>query len=217
MRGTLRTWLQIAFAVIVLLPIISCGPRATFRNHQAYTPERIAILPAINQTVDVKGGIVFRNLLYYEMVENHYSHPAELTLVDSLLNAQGITDGGQLSLLQNEELFDMLQVDGLFYIHLLECEYTTLGISETRWVKVELVLYTPPSKMIWKLDREIDLGKSVFDTIIDFIDDPKDALEETVGDLATQVGEKTARMWLLEHELKPEMEIIISEIFQTLP
>lgn len=201
----------------ILFLCFSCAPPAKFLAPNFEKPERVAILPAINQTTDVAGGIVFRNLLYKKLMDKEYTRVIPNNHVDSLLNLQGITDGGQLVAIKDEELFRVLGVDGLIYLELLECTYQSLGISETRHVKTNLALKLYPGNKIWEDEREIKEGKSIFQTIFSGILDPIGTLSQTAQDLTLQYTIKGLNMWLLDHELKPEMDEIINTSFNTLP
>jgi hypothetical protein len=201
--------------LLILLLLFSCRPRKSMID-DSNKPKKIAILPTINYTTDVKGGIVFRNLFYEALEEEEFTYLIPIDQIDSLLNDEGITDGGQLSAVENEELFQILDADGLLFIDLLACEYQTLGISEKREVKSAFKIIVPPSELLWEADHDVDHGKSVFDTIFDFVGEPDKAFKETTNDLGKQLARKGSRMWLLDHELKPEMEEVISEIIDSL-
>lgn len=180
-------------------------------------PERIAVLPTINQTADVLGGIIFRYLFYLEMEEDYATHLISIEQVDTLLNDEGITDGGQLEAIENTALYQILNADGLLFIELLACDYQTLGISETRRVKARFSLLSPASQEIWKFEYEVDEGKSVFSTFFELLGDPKNALKHAAEDLGKQLAEKGGRMWVLKHALKPEMDIVIEKAIESLP
>lgn len=201
----------------ILFLCVSCVPPAKFLAPNFEKPEIIAILPTINQTTDVAGGIVFRNLLYKKLADEKYSRIIPNNEVDSLLNLQGITDGGQLSAIGDEELFKILNVDGLIYVELLECTYQSLGISETRKVKTNLTLKLYPGIKIWEDAREVNAGKSALETVFSFYFDPGGTLKNLTKDLVEQYAIKAINMWLLEHELRPEMDAIINTSFSTLP
>jgi hypothetical protein len=202
---------------ILLLILFGCGPSAKFIAPDYQKPGKIAILPTINQTTDVEGAIVFRNLLYHALEEEHYTDLLDNDIVDSLLNLNGITDGGQLETIENEELFLILDVDGLMYVDLQACEYQSIGISETRMIKAEFQLFQPPSYLIWKDEREEERGKSAFSAVLGLLVNPKETVKETGEDFKEQMTLKGAKMWLLEHELKPEMETVIRKTIDTLP
>ena len=180
-------------------------------------PERIAVLPTINQTTDVLGGIVFRNIFYLELEKEYSTYLIPLEIVDTLLNEEGITQGGQLAAIENTELFHILEADGLLFIELLACDYQTLGVSETRRVKVHFTLMTPPEEKRWEFEYEVDEGKSVVDTFLGLLGDPKSVLKDTAEDFGRQLAQKGGRMWLLKHPLKPEMDKVIEETIDDLP
>jgi hypothetical protein len=184
---------------------------------QFQMPERIAILPTINQTTDVLGGLVFRYMFYEALEENYQASFIAVDVVDTLLNEEGITDGGQLSAVENADLFQILDADGLFIIELTACDYKTLGISETRRVSARFFLIGIPADTLWRFEHEVDEGKSVFDTFFKILGDPKEAVKETAEDLGEQLAIKGARMWILDHPLKPEMEAVIEETLESLP
>ena len=180
-------------------------------------PQQIAVLPTINQTTDVLGGLVFRNLFYLELENNYSAYLIPLELVDTLLNEEGITQGGQLAAVENNELFKILKADGLLFIELLACDYQTLGISETRRVKAHFTLLTPPEEKRWDFEYEVDEGKSVVESFFNLLGDPKDFVKDTAEDFGRQMAHKGGRMWLLKHALKPEMEKVIEEAIDNLP
>ena len=192
---------------ILVFQLLSCSGAKHFHFKM---PERIAVLPTINQTTDVLGGIVFRHLLYIELEDEYAEYLLSLESVDTLLNEEGITDGGQLNTIEQDQLFQILNANGLLYIDLLACEYQTLGISETRRVKARFRLISPSNHILWDYECEVDEGKSAFDTFFQLLGDPKEALKDTAEDFGKQIAEKGGRMWLLQHALKPEMEAVIA-------
>ena len=208
---------KVFLGIFSLMLLISCAPSAKFIAPDYSKPASMAILPTINYTTDVTGGIVFRNLFFTKLSEKEYTHLISNENVDSLLNQQGITDGGQLKTIENEELFNLLRVEGLIFIDLLECEYQTLGISEKRKIKATFSLLLPPSKLAWEDEREESRGKSGFGTLLGVLANPKKTMGESADDLKKQVKEKGAKMWLLDHELFPEMEAVINTTLKTLP
>jgi len=197
--------------------LASYGPSAKFLSAEYSKPQTIAVLPTINQTTDVNGSIVFRNLFYKRFEEMKYTKLVDNTVVDSLLNEIGITDGGQLPTVTNEELFNLLNVDGLVFIDLLECKYQTLGFKETRKVMAKFKLYVPPSKFVWADERKVDRGKSFGETLLKATDDLKGTIKESGKDMVKQVAVKGVKMMILDHELLPEMEEIIKKSLMTLP
>jgi hypothetical protein len=207
----MKNILQYLFLIIILL--LSCKPqRARFE-----VPDHIAVLPTINQTTDVLGGLVFRNLFYLELEEKYSAYLIPIEIVDTLLNEEGITQGGQLDAVENHELFKILKANGLLFIELLACDYQTLGVSETRRVKAHFTLIAPPAEKRWDFEYEVDEGKSVVDSFLGLLGDPKSFLKDTAEDFGEQMAHKGGRMWLLKHPLKPEMDKVIEEAIDNLP
>ena len=207
---------KFVFILIILCPILFLSTCMRQRA-QFQMPQQIAILPTINQTTDVLGGMVFRYMLYEALVERYHSKFLAIETVDTLLNEEGITAGGQLSAVENSELFQILDADGLLFIELTACEYKTLGISETRRVGARFVLIGMRADTLWRFEHEVDEGKSVFDTFFQILGDPKEGFKKTAGDLGEQLAIKGAKMWILDHPLKPEMEAVIEETIDSLP
>ena len=181
--------------LFIILFSLSCQrPKARF-----IMPRQIAVLPTVNQTTDVLGGIVFRNLFYLELEEDYSSYLIPIELVDTLLNEEGITQGGQLAAVEYNDLFQILKVDGLLFIELLACDYQTLGISETRRVHTRFNLITTPADTLWDFEYEVDEGKSVVDSFFELLGDPKSFVKDTAKDFGEQLAHKGGRMWLLKH------------------
>jgi hypothetical protein len=175
-------------------------------------PQNVALLPTINQTNDVKGSIVFRNLLYKKLKKKKYAILQEISSIDSTLNQAGITDGGQLPRLDPAELFEMLRVDGLIYIELLICETTPLNIFESGKVKANFKLYTPSARLIWEDERE-QKAKSRSAKLGQGLSKFFKSYGEKVSE---DLKEHAAEAWLDNHELNDEMEKLIKKSLKTL-
>jgi hypothetical protein len=199
--------------IIICVFFSACQrPKARFQM-----PNQIAVLPTINQTTDVLGGIVFRNLFYISLEEDYSPYLIPIEIVDTLLNEEGISQGGQLSAVENSDLFQILKVEGLLFIELLACDYQTLGVSETRRVRAHFNLITTLEDTLWNFDYEVDEGKSVVDSFFELLGDPKSFLKDTAEDFGEQLAHKGGRMWLLKHPLKPEMDLVIEKAIENLP
>jgi len=206
---------KIIFLLAIML--IACGPSAKFVSPDYEKPQTIALLPINNQTTDVNGAMVFRNLLYEKLRDKKYAKLLDIAVVDSLLNEQGITDGGQLTTISKEELFQALSVDGLLFLDLLACDYQTLGFSETRKVEANCKLYVLPAKLAWEDERKTSEGKSAVESLFGALFNPVAAIKESARDFEKQIIIKGAKMWLLDHELKPEMKKLVKKTVKTLP
>ena len=206
-----------SFYFVVLLSQILLLSSCMRQRAQFNMPQQIAILPTVNQTTDVLGGLVFRYMFYEALLEKYPAKFVAIETVDTLLNEEGITDGGQLAAIENNDLFQILDADGLLFIELTACDYKTLGISETRRVGARFALLGMHADTLWQFKHEVDEGKSVFDTFFQILEDPKKGLKDTAEDLGEQLAIKGAKMWILNHPLKPEMDAVIEETIDSLP
>jgi hypothetical protein len=207
-----KIYLLLLLAVI----FITCSPSAKFVAPDYSRPKKIAILPTVNHTNDVEGGIVIRNLLFVKLHKKKYAELLSNTVVDSLLNEEGITDGGQLSMIAREELAEILTVDGLLYIDLLECTCTTLVPGEGGTVKANFKLYAPPSKLIWEDERE-EVQKFDNSSSGSSGNLLADMVGQFIAEAASKLIVQATSAWLFDHELKQEMEKLIKKSLKTLP
>lgn len=203
------------FFFLIWIFLIQCAPQAKFLNKKMDPPSRVAILPVVNMTVDVDGALLFREIFYKKLKKKGLFKVQRLEMTDSVLNEMGITDGGQLSAIDEIELFDSLKVDGLLYIVLLKCDYQTLGIFEKREVKANIRLKTT-SGLYWEDERNVKRSESKIDKIFEDADDVTDVLGNWIGELGSELTEKTLRAALLKHPLRLEMNILANKMIKTL-
>lgn len=202
------------YLLLSAILISSCGaPVAKFVAPDYSKPRKIAILPTTNQTVDVKGSQVFRKILYRELKKKKYTKLLDISVVDSLLNEEGITDGGQLTTMGNEELFTVLNVDGLMFVELLVCGIRAMDLDAVNRVKANLKLYAPPDKLVWEDEREEKSETKKLSS--------GDILQIIIGQIFFEfIGKAiigSAERALLEHECKLEMQKLIKKSLKTLP
>ncbi len=207
----------IVFFVLIFF-LISCGAKAKFivKDFDELKPEKLAILPAINKTNDVEGAEVFRKLTYLYFIRRKAIDVIKLDKIDRLLNEEGITQGGQLSSVERQELCSILNVDGLIYVKLLECEYSNIGVSSKRKIKSDFKLYKG-NELLWQDGEEISGGKSFLETAAGAVLNPGQIVQDIGEDFIEQNVEKMIKGWVLDHELRPEMTKNINESFKTLP
>ena len=121
---------------------------------------------------------------------------------EKLLN-MGITDGGQLPVVEPYELGQELQVEALIYGTVLEASYLTMGIYLKKAVDVSFRMVAVRSgDVIWE-DR-----RSSVDQRIEF---------RNIGRrLLGQIVEKAVRS-LASHPLRPQAERVVHQVASTLP
>jgi len=193
-------------------------------KYKRICPQKIAILPAINYSTDVEGAIVFRNLLYLQLQNSKKFDLLNIEKVDEILNEEGITDGGQLNMIENTNLFKILETDGLLFFTINEMIFRTYGIGSDKKVDVNFKIITPDTTY-WNTNWHINTGDSPLSTILDVAllsSNSDDSFLEKLGEkssdnLKNQIAEKTVKGWLCDHELLYEMNQVIVAFINGLP
>jgi hypothetical protein len=200
--------------IIFIYSITACGPTADFIADDFQQPNKIAVLPIINNTVDLTAGEVVRSVSFVNLYNYQYAEILELTETDSLMREFGITDGGQLASVDMNELYEVLECDGIFLIELKEASYGTVGARrENRIVHANYSLHSY-GKKLYEHDVKIEKkSSSLVGGLLSVATNPVGALTDRAVDTAV----KGIRGIIMEHELLPEINENFSEIMQTLP
>ncbi|MFC2061600.1 hypothetical protein ACFLUV_03730 [Elusimicrobiota bacterium] len=111
-------------------------------------PVRIAVLPFENESNDIEAGELFRTLIYKGM-EKKDLILITLEEIDETLLGLGITDGGQLASISQDELMKALDVRSLLYGTLKKCNYITAGLYMKKEVLGNVQLYEE-NELIWE-------------------------------------------------------------------
>lgn len=215
------------FLLFVFLIFIGCTPKKNYvlKAIPSISPAKLAILPINNNTNDVAGGLVFRNIIFNDFQKNNYGYKIQdLEKTDKLLNEAGISDGGQLRFLRPIELSEILGVDGLLYIDLDELNFMTYPYYHNRSVKATFFLYNF-EKLIWVKPIRVAIKyfgiSSMLDTINGAIngDSQKlnDGITQTAIDIAIHQGIKYTTIVGFNHELIPEMTLIGKKLSSIIP
>jgi len=215
------------FLLFILLIFIGCTPKKNFvlKPTSSISPAKLAILPINNNTNDVAGGFVFREIIYNSFKQNNCRYDIQnFKKTDKLLNEAGITDGGQLQFLKPIELSEILGVDGLLYIDLDELDFLTYPYYHTRSVKGTFSLYNF-DKLVWIKPIRIAIKyfgiKSALDTISGAISGDDDKLNNGMTqaglDIAIHQGIKYATIVGFNHELSPEMVMVSEKLSSVIP
>lgn len=201
--------------LISVLFLISCAStKPDFMDEDFNQPQKLVILPTINNTVDVAAAEVIRSLSFVNLYNYQYADVMEIVEADSILRESGITSGGQLSSIDTAELHDILDTDGIFIIELKESTYNTTGARrEERVIHAEYTMFNN-GKMIYQHNTEVEnKSGSLVGGIFNAVTDPVGTLQ----DRATDTLVKGVRGLVLEHELIPEMTESNNEMLITLP
>jgi len=206
--------ITIIFIIVMIFSSCAVKPKFIREDYQKLKPSKVAVLPVINQTADVEGGKVFRNLVHTQLAKKGYPFSIlKKKEMEEKLNEEGITDGGQLKVVEKNELCNILGTDGLLFIQLLECDYSSYAIASTKKIKAHFGLFKG-EVLIWEDIKKVNDGKSVLTGVLQVANGNTD---ELVEDFAKQVAVKAASGWMMDHELKPQMIKVINRSFRTLP
>lgn len=211
---------------ILILMFVSCADRrdavvveVTSRGNGkvlSELPAKLAILPIINHTLDVDGAFFIRERSFEYIKSKSLYELQDMNETDMLLNEEGITDGGQLGLVSNLELFEILDSDGLLFIEVFEMEYKTLAIYEERRVKVRYSLFNRDN-LCWEKIGESAVSILKTKTIKKLLNDPSDGLKMAADDLGEQLLVKGVKGAFLKHELRFEIEGAIANALENFP
>ncbi|TDT71416.1 putative lipoprotein DUF799 [Hypnocyclicus thermotrophus] len=216
--------LKTFYILLIIINFISCEPKKTFimQVDGGPPPARLAILPANNFSNDVLGGYVQRNLLYKSLKQNPKGYLIQniKTTNERLINA-GITDGALLSAFHPLELCEILDVDGLLYIDIYDMGIKSLPFYNSRYIYLNVRLYNF-EKFIWQKVININNRHIDIEGALDSIDNisqgkVKEAFKKAGDSVTTQVIVKLGIATLFEHELKPEMKMVVNKIISVIP
>ena len=213
--------------IFILLFFTGCSTKEEFvlKATPSKSPAKLAILPINNNTNDVAGSMVFREILYNNFKEYHKGYDIQpLEKTDELLNRAGITDGGQLQFLRSIELAEILGVDGLLITNLDELTFVTYPYYHVRAVKATFYLYNF-EKLIWVQPIRSAVKyfgiSSAFDTISGAVEGDSDRLNhgltEAGVDIAIHQGIRFATIAGFKHELAPEMAMVSQNLVRFIP
>lgn len=182
----------------ILLPFLllagcaapAAAPKA---RHAAPFPQRLALLPMDNQSTDLRGPDLVRELLKDSLDLANFEL-AENAEVDEKLKSIGISDGGQLNAVTPQRLGELLGADALVYGDLTEFSNANVGVYANRTVEVSLKLVDAKTgEKLWETSKRkanSKLGLS------------KDA---ALGNLKSGYAEK-ALEGIMNNPLRPEAE-----------
>lgn len=148
------------FKILVLIIIIcsvtilisACTSSSNLVKDASFKePMPMVILPFENLSLDLPAGELMRLFFYIGLKEKGYE-VKDITETDSLLNLLGITDGGQLNSVNDDQLQEKLNSKAFLYGKLIEATYSTIGIKKTKKVTCSIRIVAD-GKEIWN-DQE---------------------------------------------------------------
>lgn len=215
---------KLLFLMTILFIFTSCAERKRLIQKTQYgrPPATIAILPSENLSNDVLGGFVLRNLTYQRLLQNNRAYNIQdIATTDALLLSEGISDGGLLKLFTPNELCQILAVDGLLYIDIYSMGMKITPFYHSRYIDSQFRLYNF-SSLVWQ--KPVHLANRVvdFEGAINAINNIAkgnlgEAFSNAAGQMIVQGIIKLGTATLFEHELKPEMIMVIDNFLLDLP
>ena len=204
--------------LFLILTFTGCSSsRALLKSETTEAPAKIAVLPVDNLTNDVAEAQIIRQVIQATLVENYKGYQVQsLEETDELLRNAGLTDGGQLNVFHPIELNEILGVDGLLYLDLTELELLTLPFYHVRRADLTYRLYNMgrlyKEKPVVIANRFIDIYG-----VLKTIEDPSAGAERALTGMAIGQGVRFVTAGIADHELKPEMIMVATEILNGLP
>jgi hypothetical protein len=187
-----------------LLVIAGCALKPKYLVEQYNPPAQVAVLPLDNQTNDLDGPEMVRQLMQQYLPQRGYD-TIPLEEIDEKLRSIGITDGGQLGAVKFDAVGTALGVDGLIYGQLIDFDEINIGVYSQKKVQAQFTLISAETgEKLWEDVRAV--------TTRDFALNADDAKRA----FARSIAEKAVTKMLKIH-LKAEAEECVIRILSTIP
>lgn len=195
-------------SLVVLVILAGCAaPAREFRiasGFNASVTEHVALLPFSNQTTDLRGPEMIRNLVY-EKLRNWGYVLKPLDWVDAKLMDLGITDAGQLPALEPSELSQALEVDAICYGELQQFTFQNIGFFVKRAVSLKLSFVSGSSgEVLWEGSDRASSNNLYLDK--------KKAKKAFVAGMAIKALEN-----ILKAPLYAESKLAVQRLFKKVP
>jgi len=132
-------------------------------NYKENIPRSVAVLPMLNETVNLKAAEVFRPIVQQKVVHKGYHTPAA-SFIDQRLREKGIHEAGQVNTLSPQELGKLLGVEAVLFSTVTDFSTTYLlaYASMTVGARFELVDVKNGEKL-WTSDHQVKETKIATD------------------------------------------------------
>lgn len=190
-----NAWLSLLGGVALSLACAGGAPHSAVPDYKDRTPRSIAVLPVMNETVNLKAPEVFRPILHNQISMKGYETPA-LAFIDGRLRENGIREAGQVNSMTPQEVGKLLGVDALLYASVTEFTTTYLLAYASMTVGARFELKDAKTgEKLWDSEHQVKERKMGLD-------------QKSVGDtLQFAVGQSYA----------PYCQKVVEESFKTLP
>ncbi len=164
-------------------------------DFKANPPRSIAVLPVLNETVNLKAPEVLRPVIFKRLSQKGYEVPAAETIDQKLLEKE-IREAGQINSVTPQELGKILGADALLYSTVTECSTTYLVVYASMTVGARFWLVDAKTgDKIWESDHEVKEKKLGLDSR---------SIQDTISFAALQA-------------YQPYMEQVVDTCLATLP
>lgn len=133
-------------------------------DYASRTPRSIAVLPVLNETVNLKAPDVFRPILINKISAKGYEAPA-LSLIDGRLLSKDIREAGQVHALTPQEAGKLLGVEALLYTTVTEFNTTYLLAYASMTVGARFELKDARTgEKLWETEHQVKESKMGLDS-----------------------------------------------------
>jgi len=150
--------------LVVSLSACAGGPRYSVHpDYKSAAPRSVAVLPVLNETVNLRAPEVFRPILQNKVSLKGYESPP-IAFIDGKLLEKEIREAGEINSLSPQELGKLLGVDALLYTTVTEFNTTYLLAYASMTVAARFELMnTRTGERLWESDHQVKESKLVTD------------------------------------------------------
>ncbi|MBN1412031.1 MAG: hypothetical protein JW969_14400 [Spirochaetales bacterium] len=200
--------LKVLLGLLVLVLIFSCASPPKYLDKE-WHPGTIAILPFTNDSADVALEKFARQLMFNTLKWQKFE-VIELETVDAKLNELGITEGGQLNALSDEDLQNAIPADSFMYGHVIDAKRVMLGIYYEKMYHAEYKIVDRQSMQRVFEDEGEDKDSRI-------VLDPAELLGTALKEFAAEITADLILKMLNSHPLYKQMENVTNRVVWKIP
>jgi hypothetical protein len=148
-----RSLFYITPIVIAMAVIAGCAMGAHYTlipNYNQFMPNSIAVIPVMNDTVDMKAPDIVRPVVYQKVVNWGYESPS-LQMIDNVLSQKHIHEAGEINQFTAQQLGEMFSVDAILYTTITDWSTTWLAVYASQTVGLKLELRSAKDdRLLWE-------------------------------------------------------------------
>ena len=146
-----KTFIYIGSLAAAAALLAGCAGKhaASIPNYGPPMPYSIAVMPVMNETVDMKAPGVVRPIVYQKVIDWGYASPS-LQTVDEILAQHHIHEAGEINQFTAQQLGEMFSVDAILYTTITDWSTTWLAIYASQTVGLRFELRsTKDNQLLW--------------------------------------------------------------------